>query len=133
MNLPPSSRPWRIAVAAVLAVSVACGTAWGIGGGHGGVGGGRGGGFGGVHVGEGTGAGRLGGLPSGSWRAQGFSSDRPRFAQLDHGRYPYLDHGPAIAPYLYAPYGAYGFYDPGAAYYAACDPYSFYYDPQYCY
>ena len=62
-------------------------------------------------------------------RARGgrrISPDRHTFSRFGHGR------STAVFPYLYSPYGSYGFYDPGYPYYAPCDQYSPYYNPEYC-
>ena len=129
MNSNLSSRRSRITVAAILVLALNCGTAWSIGGG------GHGGGFGGGHVGGGFGDGHGGGsfggghpagVPPGAWRTPGFSPDRHTFSRFGHGR------STAVFPYLYSPYGSYGFYDPGYPYYAPCDQYSPYYNPEYC-
>ena len=143
-----ASRRPRVVAAAILALALSCGTAWALGGGHGGgfgggghAGSGFGGGFGGGgHFGGGLGGGghydggaggRLGAPPAGGFRGPVFPPGDRGFARFGH--YPYLNHGPAIRPYYYLPYGGYGFYEPGEPYYALCDRYSSYYNPQYCY
>jgi hypothetical protein len=137
-----ASRRPRVVASAILALALSCGTAWALGGGRGGgFGGGVGGGFGGGgHPGGGVGGGfgggghyggNLGGGYPGGFRGPTFSPGDHGFARF--GRYPYLHHGPAIFPYVYVPYGGYDPYAPGEPYYALCDRYSRYYNPQYCY
>jgi hypothetical protein len=66
------------------------------------------------------------------FRAPGIQPEHG-FSRFDLEHRPFLDHGPVISPYLYAPYDGYGLYDPGDPSYAFCDRYSQYYDPRYCY
>jgi len=101
-------------LAAFLALAMGSGAAWpAIGGGHGGgFGGGGHGGFGGGHGG--------GSVP----RGREFGDGRAFAHERDGRRF-------FVFPF-YEPYYGYYPYYPGYPYNAYCDPYSPYYEPQYC-
>jgi hypothetical protein len=155
------SHRWTVVLAVFVALTLASATAWGVGGGHGGggmggggMGGGMGGGghfsggfggghggFGGGHFGGGNfGRGNFGGRTFGAAPFYGSPHGFHTYSHLGHGGYPYLDHGPAISPFIYNPYSygyPYGYYDPydygyGGGYYAQCDPQVPGYTPQNC-